>query len=81
MYTWIQENGRNRGSTSVCSHSSDKSHFTEQESESSHGGSINSQVALDEAVARSLQEVRDDFEEIYLHEHSGSEAGKIMLDL
>lgn len=47
-----------------------------QEGESSHEGSNNSQVALDEALARSLQELGDDFEDFYPHEHNGAEAGK-----
>lgn len=76
VYQAIQENGRNRGSTSVHSHGSDESHSEEEEGESSHGGSTNSQVALDEALARSLQELGDDFEDFHLHEHSDAESGK-----
>lgn len=72
VYLSIQENGRNRRSTS---HSSDKSHLVAQEGESSHGGSNNSQVALDEALARSLQELGDDFDNFYPLEHNGAEAG------
>lgn len=74
VYQAIQENGGNKGSTSVCSHSSDKSYVTEQEGESSHGGSTNSQVALDEALARSLQELEDDFDDFHLHEHNDTES-------
>lgn len=76
MYQAIQGNGRNGGSTSVHDHSSDKSHSKEEEGESSYGGSTHSQVALDEALARSLQELGDDFEDFHLHEHSDAESGK-----
>ncbi|XP_074381068.1 E3 ubiquitin ligase BIG BROTHER-related-like isoform X2 [Apium graveolens] len=74
VLTSIQEDGRNRGSTSVRSHSSEKSHSEEQEGESLHDGSTDSQVALDEALARSLQDLEDDFEDFDLHEHSDTAA-------
>ena len=73
VYRSIQENERNRGSTSVCSDGSGDGHIEEQEGEFSHGGSTSSQVALDEALARSLQELGDDFEDFYLHEQNGTE--------
>lgn len=76
VYLSIQENGRNKRSTSSCSHSSDKGHLVAQEGESSHGGNNNSHVALDEALARSLQELGDDFDNFYPLEHNGAEAGK-----
>ncbi|KAL1813828.1 E3 ubiquitin ligase BIG BROTHER-related isoform X2 [Daucus carota subsp. sativus] len=75
VYLSIQENGRDKRSTSGCSHSSDKSHLVSEKGGSSHGGSNNSQVALDEALARSLQELGDDFEDFYPHEDNGAEAG------
>lgn len=48
-----------------------------QEGESSRNANVESQMALDEALARSLQELGDDFEDFYITEHSGTMAGKI----
>ncbi|KAL8095930.1 E3 ubiquitin ligase BIG BROTHER-related-like isoform X1 [Apium graveolens] len=75
VYLSIQESGKNKRSTSTFSHSSGRSHLVAQEGESSHGGSNDSQVALDEALARSLQELGDDFDNFYPLERNGAGAG------
>lgn len=74
-YLYLQESDRNRARTSGYGQGSDQSHLLGQEGESSRGESTNSQVALDEALARSLQELGDDFEDFYIAEHSSAEAG------
>lgn len=48
--------------------SSNSSLVLGHEDESSHGGSDEHQLALDEALARAL-ELGDDFNNLYVHEH------------
>lgn len=74
-YLYIQSCGKNKDKTSKSGQSSNRSQSSAQEGESSLGANVESQVALDEALARSLQELDDDFEDFYITEHSGTAAG------
>ena len=76
VYQSLQANGKNKGISSDYGQSSDRSQVSGQDGESSRGGSVESQLALDEALARSLQELGEDFDDFYISEHSGTAAGK-----
>ncbi|CAI9767651.1 unnamed protein product [Fraxinus pennsylvanica] len=70
-YMYIQANGKNKITTSAYGQTSNRSEFSPEAGESSHGTSIESQLALDEALAKSL-ELGDDFHNLYISEHSGT---------
>uniref|UniRef100_A0A5B7CAW3 Putative E3 ubiquitin ligase BIG BROTHER-like n=1 Tax=Davidia involucrata TaxID=16924 RepID=A0A5B7CAW3_DAVIN len=72
VYQSLQGNNRNRGRTSDHGQSIDWSQFSGQEGESSWGKSIDSQLALDEALARSLQDLGDDLDDLYISESIGN---------
>ncbi|KAK6117595.1 hypothetical protein DH2020_048660 [Rehmannia glutinosa] len=67
-YQYIQINKQNRGTSSGCGETSNSSPVLAHENESSHGTSVEHQLALDEAIARAL-ELGDDFNNFYIHEH------------
>ncbi|KAI5670131.1 hypothetical protein M9H77_10495 [Catharanthus roseus] len=73
-YQYIQAYGKNKDKTSSSGSSSNRSQSLVQEGESSRNANVESQMALDEALARSLQELGDDFEDFYITEHSGTMA-------
>ncbi|XP_059667033.1 E3 ubiquitin ligase BIG BROTHER-related-like [Cornus florida] len=78
VYQSLQGNERNKGSTSDVGQSSDWSQFSGQEGESSRGRScrsVESQLALDEALARSLQDLGDNFSDLYTSEPIDNTAG------
>lgn len=75
-YQYIQANGRNNDTASNNGQTSNKSQPPVQEGESSRSASVESQLAMDEALARTLQELGEDFEDFYISEPSGTAAGK-----
>lgn len=79
VYQSIQVNGRNMGTASDYGHSGDWSHFSGLEGgeSSSRGGSAMSQLGMDEAIARALQELENDFDDINISEHSGTAVGNM----
>ncbi|CAA2999405.1 E3 ubiquitin ligase BIG BROTHER-like [Olea europaea var. sylvestris] len=72
-YMYIQANGKNEITTSAYGQTSNRSEFSTEAGESSYGTSVESQLALDEALARSL-ELGDDFDNLYISEQSGTAA-------
>jgi len=69
VYQSLQENGRKRDRTIDEGQRRDLSQFSGQEGGSSHGrnnGSVESQLALDEALARFLEELGDDLDDLCL---------------
>ncbi|CAK9187219.1 unnamed protein product [Ilex paraguariensis] len=79
VYESLQASGKNKGISSDSGQTSDRSQVSGQDGESSRGGSVESQLALDEALARSLQELGEDFDDFYISEHSGTAAGSTEL--
>ncbi|KAK6117556.1 hypothetical protein DH2020_048711 [Rehmannia glutinosa] len=80
-YQYIQINKQNRGTSSGCGETSNSSPVLAHENESSHGTSVEHQLALDEAIARAL-ELGDDFNNFYIHEHGvGSVGNKFSLQI
>ncbi|KAL3840264.1 hypothetical protein ACJIZ3_024855 [Penstemon smallii] len=71
VLSYLENNPQYSGVTSEFSETSSRSKLA-HESESLYGESNESQLALDEAIARSLQELGDDFETFNISEHSGS---------
>lgn len=74
-YLYIQSCGKSKDKSSNSGQSRNRSQSSAQEGESSLGANVESQVALDEALARSLQELGDDFEDFYITDQSGTAAG------
>ncbi|CAI9092170.1 OLC1v1027349C1 [Oldenlandia corymbosa var. corymbosa] len=70
-YYYIQSSGQNMATSSSSQPSINRNPSLVQDGESSNISVIESQLALDEALARSLQELGEDFEDLYLSEHSG----------
>ena len=56
--------------------SSDSSQFSGQEHEPSRQESLDSLLALDEALARSLQELEDSFDDLNISQSSSTATGK-----
>lgn len=77
-YQYIQANGKNKDESSNSNNgqTNNRNQSSVQEGESSHGASVESQLALDEALARTLQELGEDFDDLCISEHSGTVAGK-----
>lgn len=77
VYESIQEYGRNRvvASNDDDDDSRDSSVSSEDEGEASRNGSVISQEAIDEALARSLQELGEEFDEFFITQFSGSANG------
>ncbi|XP_057481459.1 uncharacterized protein LOC130768377 isoform X7 [Actinidia eriantha] len=63
-------NDSNKERRSSSGQSSDSSQFSGQEREPSRQESFDSQLALDEAVARSLQELEDNFDDLNISQSS-----------
>lgn len=77
MYRSFQERDKNKNKNSVVPYDDDIiywGHFMEDEGESSRHEDVMTQEAIDEALARSLQELGDGFEDIQISEHSGTES-------
>ncbi|XP_024977432.1 E3 ubiquitin ligase BIG BROTHER-like isoform X1 [Cynara cardunculus var. scolymus] len=72
VYESIQEYGRNRVVASDDHPSRDSSVSSEDEGEASRNESVISQEAMDEALARSLQELGEDFDEFFITQFSGN---------
>ncbi|KAA8539887.1 hypothetical protein F0562_026579 [Nyssa sinensis] len=72
VYQSLIGNDRNMGCTCDYGQSSNWSQFSGQEGESSPGRNVESQLALDEALARSLQELGDDLDDLYISETTGN---------
>ncbi|GFY84254.1 hypothetical protein Acr_03g0010280 [Actinidia rufa] len=70
-------NDSNKERRSSSCQSSDSSQFSGQEREPSRQESFDSQLALDEAVARSLQELEDNFDDLNISQSSSNATGKI----
>ncbi|KAI3471104.1 hypothetical protein Pfo_027767 [Paulownia fortunei] len=70
-FQYIQNNKQNRDMTSGCGETSNSNLVLAHENESSHGASVEHQLALDEALAKAL-ELGDDFSNFYIHEHGVS---------
>lgn len=70
-YMYIQANEKNKVTTLALGQTSNRSEFSTEVGESSRGTSVESQLAFDEALARSL-ELGDDFNNLYISEHSGT---------
>ncbi|GFP84772.1 E3 ubiquitin ligase big brother [Phtheirospermum japonicum] len=74
-FQYIQTNKQNSNTNSGYGETSNNSSVSAHENESSsHGTSVENQLALDEALARAL-ELGDDFNSFYIHEH-GVSAGE-----
>ncbi|GFZ15297.1 hypothetical protein Acr_24g0014870 [Actinidia rufa] len=69
-------NDSNRERISYYGQSSDSSQFSGQEREPSRQESLDSQLALDEALARSLQELEDNFDDLNISQSSSTATGK-----
>ncbi|XP_057481432.1 E3 ubiquitin ligase BIG BROTHER-related-like isoform X4 [Actinidia eriantha] len=65
-------NDSNKERRSSSGQSSDSSQFSGQEREPSRQESFDSQLALDEAVARSLQELEDNFDDLNISQSSSN---------
>ncbi|PSR93411.1 E3 ubiquitin ligase BIG BROTHER like [Actinidia chinensis var. chinensis] len=65
-------NDSNRERISYYGQSSDSSQFSGQEREPSRQESLDSQLALDEALARSLQELEDNFDDLNISQSSST---------
>ncbi|KAL3524240.1 hypothetical protein ACH5RR_017074 [Cinchona calisaya] len=74
VYQYIQANGKNKDKSSNTGQTSNTNQSSLQEGESSHFASVESQLALDEALARTLQDLGEDFDDLYISEHSGAVA-------
>ncbi|KAA8533767.1 hypothetical protein F0562_031284 [Nyssa sinensis] len=74
VYQSLQGNNRNRGPTSDNGQTNDSNQFSRQEGESSRSISVESQIALDEALAKSL-ELGDDLDGWYISESVDNAAG------
>ncbi|KAL0452522.1 UNVERIFIED_CONTAM: E3 ubiquitin ligase BIG BROTHER-related [Sesamum latifolium] len=67
-FQYIQKNKQNMHMTSGYEETSNSNLVMAHENESSHGSSVEHQLALDEALARAL-ELGDDFNNLYVQEH------------
>ncbi|PIN11933.1 putative E3 ubiquitin ligase [Handroanthus impetiginosus] len=70
-FLYIENNKQNSNMASGYGETSNRSSVSAHENESSHGGSTEHQLALDEAIARAL-ELGDDFNNLCIHEHDGT---------
>ncbi|KAL2453961.1 E3 ubiquitin ligase BIG BROTHER [Abeliophyllum distichum] len=70
-YMYIQANGKNKITTSGYGQTRNRGEFSTEEGESSRVTSAESQLALDEDLARSL-ELGDDFDNLDISEHSSN---------
>ncbi|KAI3749034.1 hypothetical protein L6452_12556 [Arctium lappa] len=75
VYESIQEYGRNRVVASDDDDSRDSSVSLEDEGEALRNGSVGSQEAVDEALARSLQELGEEFDEFFITQFNGNASG------
>ncbi|XP_059629323.1 E3 ubiquitin-protein ligase BIG BROTHER-like isoform X2 [Cornus florida] len=79
VYQSLQESGRKRGRTSDEGQSHDGNQLSGQEGGSSQrgsGGGVESQLALDEALARLLQELGDDFDGLFISDGASGNRGE-----
>ncbi|XP_011101176.1 E3 ubiquitin-protein ligase RLIM-like isoform X1 [Sesamum indicum] len=72
-FQYIQKNKQNMHMTSGYGETSNSNLVMAHDNESSHGSSVEHQLALDEALARAL-ELGDDFNSLYVHEHGNDAA-------
>ncbi|KAL8233024.1 hypothetical protein R6Q57_002802 [Mikania cordata] len=75
MYESFQERARNNNKGTYDDDISNWGHLLVDEGESSWNGDVMTQQAIDEALARSLQELGEGFDDILISEHSGSAGG------
>ncbi|KAL8253165.1 hypothetical protein R6Q59_036858 [Mikania micrantha] len=75
MYESFQERAQNNNNGTYDDDISNWGHLLVDEGESSWNGDVKTQEAIDEALARSLQELGEGFDDILISEHSGSASG------
>ncbi|KAK9075310.1 hypothetical protein SSX86_003633 [Deinandra increscens subsp. villosa] len=75
MYQSFQERARNNDGDTYDDDISNWSHLLVDEGESSRNGDVMTQEDIDEALARSLQELGEGFDDLLISELSGSTSG------
>lgn len=76
VYQSFEERDQNHGVGTYDEDINNWGHQLEDEGESSrHVGGMSQQEALDEALARSLQELGEGFDDLFIFEHTGNASG------